>query len=282
MTLRSINNRTIKDPMKFRLVVLSSLFLSTLAHAQSGNLAPFSAGERPAASTEKEIGLAIGTAPSYPGAGKHSSYFGLVAEMNFGNGLFVSGQDGIGYRFLETQSGFSMAASFSAMPMRKEKDGRQDGDRNRLAGMGDINSRVMTNLMMNYDSGAFHGRATLGHALGARNNNVLGLDAGYNLLADASNVVRASAGVVIGNQSMMQTYFGVTRQQSLNSGNFMYTPGGGLGEVHASLNWRHAFSQQWVGSLDVGVTSLRNAAADSPLVKRRGSGYVAATIGYRF
>jgi outer membrane scaffolding protein for murein synthesis (MipA/OmpV family) len=268
--------------MKFRFVVLSSLFLSTLAHAQSTNLVPFSAGERPAGCTEKEIGLAIGTAPSYPGAGKHAGYVGVVAEMNFGNGLFLSGQDGIGYRFLEAQSGFSMAASLGVMPMRTEKSGRQDGDRNRLAGMGDIDSRVTTNLLMNYDSGAFHGRATLGHALGARNDNVLGLDAGYDLFADASNVVRASAGVLIGNQSMMQTYFGVTRQQSLDSGNLVYTPGGGLGEVHASLNWRHAFSQQWVGSLDVGATSLRNAAADSPLVKRRGSGYAAAMIGYRF
>jgi outer membrane scaffolding protein for murein synthesis (MipA/OmpV family) len=175
-----------------------------------------------------------------------------------------------------------MAASLGATPMRKEKDGRQDGDRNRLAGMGDINSRVTTNLMMNYDSGAFHGRATLGHALGSRNNNVLGLDAGYDLLTDVSNVLRASAGVLIANQSTMQTYFGVTPQQSLNSGNFVYTPGGGLAEVHASLNWRHAFSQQWVGSLDVGATSLRNAAADSSLVKRRTNGYATATIGYRF
>jgi outer membrane scaffolding protein for murein synthesis (MipA/OmpV family) len=268
--------------MKFRLAILTPLFLSTLAHAQSGNLAPFSAGERPAASTEKEIGFAIGTAPSYPGAGQHTGYVGLVAEANFGNGLFVSGQDGIGYRFLETQSGFSMAASLGAMPTRREKDGRQDGDRNRLAGMGDIDSRLTTNLMMNYDSGAFHARASLVHALGARNNNVLGLDAGYDLHADANNLVRASAGVLVGNGSTMQTYFGVTSRQSIDSGNAMYTPSGGLGEVHASVNWRHAFSQQWVGSLGAGVTSLQNAAADSPLVKRRSSGYAGATIGYRF
>jgi outer membrane scaffolding protein for murein synthesis (MipA/OmpV family) len=268
--------------MKFRLVVLSSLFLSTLAHGQSGNLAPFSAGERSAASTEKEIGLAIGTGPRYPGAGQHSVYAGLVVEGNFGNGLFVSGQDGIGYRFLETQSGFSMAASLGAMPRRREKAGRQDGDSNRLAGMGDIDSRPTAQLMLNYDEGAFHGRATLVHALGARNNNVLGLDAGYDLFADASNVVRANGGVMVGNRSTMQTYFGVTLRQALDSGNPVYTPGGGLGEAHASLNWRHAFSQSWMGSAGVGVTSLRNAAADSPLVKRRGSGFAGATIGYRF
>src|SRR5213592_4959348 len=100
--------------MKLRLAVLSCLSVSALAHAQSGNLAPFSAGERAAASTKKEIGLAIGAAPSYPGAGKHNGYAGLIIEANFGNGVFVSGQDGIGYRFLETASGFSMAASLGA------------------------------------------------------------------------------------------------------------------------------------------------------------------------
>jgi outer membrane scaffolding protein for murein synthesis (MipA/OmpV family) len=95
-------------------------------------------------------------------------------------------------------------------------------------------------------------------------------------------VVRASGGIMIGNQGTMQTYFGVTPRQSLDSGNAVYRPGGGLGKAHAALNWRHAFSERWVGSLGAGVTSLQNAAAGSPLVKRRSNGYAAATVGYRF
>jgi outer membrane protein len=268
--------------MKRSFVFLSAIFLSASAYADSGALAPSSAGERSSASTEKEIGLGIGAGPAYPGAYKRNGYIGLVFEANFGNGWFVSGQDGIGYRFLETPSGFSMAATLGVLPGRSEKEGRNDGRRNLLAGMGDIGARGAANLMLNYDSGPFHGRATLTRSLGSRNNTLVGVEGIYDLYADANNLVRASTGFLYGNRSTMQTYFGVTPQQSASSGNLVYTPGSGIGEVHAAVNWRHAFSENWVGSVGVGMVSLRHAAADSPLVERRKSGYAAATLGYRF
>jgi outer membrane scaffolding protein for murein synthesis (MipA/OmpV family) len=268
--------------MKRSFVFLSAIFLSTLAYADSGALTPMSAGERSSASTEKEIVLGIGAGPAYPGAYKRYGYIGLAVEANFGNGVFVSSQDGIGYRFLETPSGFSMAASLGVLPGREEKDGRNDGRRNLLAGMGDIGARGAANLMLNYDSGPLHGRATLTHALGSRNDTLFGVDGSYDLYADSTNLVRVSTGFLYGNRSTMQTYFGVTPQQSANSGNPVYTPGSGIGEMHAALNWRHAFSEHWVGTVGAGVTSLRKGAADSPLVERRNSGYAAVTLGYRF
>jgi outer membrane protein len=268
--------------MKRSFVIFSAMFLSASAYADSGTLTPFGAGERSSASTEKEVGLGIGVGPAYPGAYKRNGYIGLVIEANFGNGVFVSGQDGIGYRFLESPSGFSMAASLGVLPGRDEKEGRNDGRRNLLAGMGNIGARGAANLMLNYDNGPFHGRATLTRALGSRTDTLFGVDGIYDLHADANNLVRISAGVLYGNRSTMQTYFGVTPQQSINSGNPVYTPGSGIGEVHAGLSWRHAFNENWIGTASTGVTSLRKAAADSPLVERRNSGYAAATLSYRF
>jgi len=268
--------------MKRSFVFLSAIFLSTLAYADSDALTPLSAGQRSSASTEKELGLGIGTGAAYPGAYKRYGYIGLAVEANFGNGVFVSGQDGIGYRFLETPSGFSMAASLGVLSGRSEKEGRNDGRRNLLAGMGDIGARGAANLMLNYDSGPFHGRATLTRALGSRRDTLFGVDGAYDLYADPTNLVRVSTGFLYGNRSTMQTFFGVTPEQSANSGNPVYTPGSGLGEVHAGLNWRHAFNENWTGTFGVGVTALRKGAADSPLVERRNSGHAAAVLGYRF
>lgn len=267
--------------MKCGLVLLSSLLLSTPAHADSGVLAPASAGEHATASTEKELVLAIGAGPAYPGARRRNAYIGLGIEASFGNGIFIGGKDGIGYRFLETPSGLSMAASISALQQRREKDGEYEG-RNRLAGMGDIGARATANLIARYDAGPVHFRAALTHALGSRKNTLIGVDGIYDLYADKDNLVRASTGFEFGNRSTMQTFFGVTQQQSASSSNAVYIPGAGIAELHASLDWRHAFSARWVGSLGAGFASLRNAAADSPLVERRNSAYGAATIAYRF
>jgi outer membrane scaffolding protein for murein synthesis (MipA/OmpV family) len=76
--------------------------------------------------------------------------------------------------------------------------------------MGDINAKVAANLFLNYDGGPFHANAELHQTLAARRGTELALTAGYDLLADADNLVRASAGLSYANRSQTQTFFGVT------------------------------------------------------------------------
>ena len=271
--------------MMRRTLVFSSMLLclasSTALAEGASNLAPGRAMLHSSATKEAEIGVGIGIGPSYLGGKKNSWGISPFAEARFGNGIFASTADGIGYRFLENSSGFSMAASIGPSMMRHEKDG-EDGSTNRLKGMGNVNVRPQANLFLNYDKGPFHSTVALHQTLGSRHGTELDVEGSYDLHADRENLVRASAGFAYANRDLMQTFFGVTGEQSANSGNAVYTPGAGVAGTGASIMWRHAFSKEWVGSVGASVINLRGSAADSPLVEKRTSGMVGMSIGYRF
>lgn len=247
----------------------------------SASLAPGRAMLRPSSSAEAEVGAGIGIGPNYLGGKKTMWSLAPYAEANFGNGVFLSTTDGLGYRFLEHPSGFSMAASIGPSMMRREKDG-EDGNTNRLKGMGDVNVRAQANLFLNYDRGPFHSTVALHQTLGSRHGTEVDVEGSYDLHADRDNLVRASAGFAYANRDLMQTFFGVTSAQSASSGNAVYTPGAGIAGTGAAVTWRHAFSKEWVGSVGAGVVNLRGSAADSPLTEKRTNAAVGMTIGYRF
>jgi len=236
---------------------------------------------RPASSTTKEIGIGVAVAPPYVGAYNHKTYGYVDVEANFGNGLFVSSKNGFGYRFLETPSGWSMATSLSASPSRREKDAASDPV-NRMNGMGDVNAKVQANLFLNYDNGPFHANAALGQTLAARRGTQLDLSVGYDLFADPNNLVRATAGMVYANRNLMQTFYGVTPQQAARSGNWVYSPHAGIAALDVGVNWRHAFSEHWVGDVGVGAARLHGDALDSPMRALRNGVAVEASLSYRF
>lgn len=234
---------------------------------------------RPAASTTKEVGIGIAVTPGF--VGRSNGHVGIDVEDNFGNGLFVSARHGFGYRFLETPGGWSMAASLGASGSRRDEDGDHDG-RNTLRGMGDINAKVQANLFLNYDGGPFHANAALHQTLAARRGTSLDLSVGYDLFADEANLVRATAAVSFGNRSLMQTFYGVTPEQSARSGNWIYDPHAGLIGGGVGVTWRHAFNEHWIGSVDAGVNRLGHEPWAGPLMTRRTAGVLGASIDYRF
>jgi outer membrane protein len=270
--------------------ILTTFLLGACASASfaadDADLAP-RAMLRSAASTEKEAGIALAVGPNYLGSSQHQGYLGVAVEDNFGNGWFVSGADGVGYRFLETPSGFSMAASIGASPMRRERDGTEDNAAlgakgNRLRGMGDVGAKFQGNVFLNYDSGPFHAGAELHQTLAARRGTGVDLTAAYDLVAKHDDLVRLSADVSYANRSLMQTFFGVTPRQSALSGNAVYTPRAGIAGGGIDLFWRHAFTSRWTGTLGAGVIHLRGPAAGSPVTEKRTSAVIGGGIAYRF
>ena len=264
---------------------ISALLLCAFsASAFADDTAPLSSGrasQRPSNSQQKEVGIGIGIGPNYLGGDKTMGFIGPYAEANFGNGIFASTSDGIGYRFLEHPSGFSMAASLGPSRSRREKNG-EDGDRNPLRGMGNINVRPQANLFLDYNNGPFHVGTVLRQTLDARRGTEVDVFGSYTLLASRNDLVRAAAGFSYANRSLMQTFFGVSDTQAANTGYAAYSPSAGIAGSGADVSWRHAFNKEWVGSLGVGVVNLRGSAADSPITAKRTSAVLGASIGYRF
>jgi len=255
---------------------------TSAASAADGDITVNRAMLRSSASTEKEASLGVGIGPSYLGGKLRKWNVGLDAELNFGNGLFLSGADGLGYRFLETPSGLSMAASIGASGSRRERDNR-DGTRfNRLKGMGDIDAKLQANIFLNYDNGPFHVNTAVGQTLAKRRGTEVDVSVGYDLLAEHDDLVRADVGMSYANRSLMQTFFGIDKAQAANTGYNVYTPHAGIAGGAASVSWRHAFNRNWTSTVGIGVVKLRGPAADSSLTERSTSPVASAMVGYRF
>lgn len=264
---------------------LSALLLCALSASAFADgtttLAAGHASQRSTTTPEREIGIGIGVGPNYLGGKKTEGYIGPYIEANFANGIFVSTSDGIGYRFLEHPSGFSMAASLSPSRSRRETTGEDDG-RNPLRGMGDVNAKPQANLFLNYDTGPFHTSVALRQTLSARRGTEVDVLGSYDLHADSNNLVRATAGFSYANRSLMQTFFGVNETQASNTGYAVYTPSAGIAGTGAEVSWRHAFNREWVGTVGAGIVNLRGSAADSPITEKRTHTVLGMSIGYRF
>lgn len=64
----------------------------------------------------------------------------------------------------------------------------------------------------------------------------------------------------------MDTFFGVTRAQSLRSGLQTFDPGAGFKSVSAKIGTDIAVTPDWTLDASVGYSRLIGDAADSPLV----------------
>lgn len=263
------------------LLALSSSFFSLSALAQDNStLATASASQRSNEQAEQVVGVGLGYGTRYFG-GKTDWRATVFGEANFSNGIFLSTTDGIGYRFLNNNSGFSASASLGVSGWRKESYGKND-THNRLTGMGDIDPRAQANLFLNYDTGPYHVNTALHQTMGDRRGTSADITARYDVLATKTDLVDVSAGVSYANKSEMNTFFGVTKAQSATSGNAAYTPKAGIDGAGIGISWRHAITPNWVSTVGANVTRLGDAAADSPLSAHRTNSGIGASIGYRF
>ena len=262
-------------------LALSNIFFAIPALAQDATtLATNRASQRSNEQVEQVVGLGIGYGTRFF-SGKTDWQANLFAEANFNNGMFISTTDGLGYRFLNNNSGFSAAASIGINGGRQESYGKNNGH-NRLTGMGDIDPRAQANLFLNYDAGALHVNTGLHQTLGDRRGTSVSVSGRYDLLATKTDLVELTGGFSYFNKQEMNTYFGVSKAQSVTSGNADYSSKAGIAGAGVGINWRHAINQNWVTTVSANVSRLGDNAANSPLSDRRTNSGVGTSIAYRF
>lgn len=97
-----------------------------------------------------------------------------------------------------------------------------------------------------------------------------------------------SAGPTIGwaDREHMQTFYGVTADQSVNSGRAQYSPNGGIETVGISFNTYYAISKQWSVGGAISIDRLLGDAKNSPITQAIGSptqvtGFVGVTYHWK-
>lgn len=92
----------------------------------------------------------------------------------------------------------------------------------------------------------------------------------------------AGAAISAAGDRYLQTWFGVTPEQSLRSGYAPYTPNAGLRDMSIYANLRSQLAPRWVLLGGVASTRLIGSAADSPLVRRPSGVSINGGLAYSF
>lgn len=258
--------------MKFALIA-SFIIAAFSAHVAR-------AADEPQSTTTISAGVAV--VPEYMGAMKHRTMPLLLIDYQNKNGFFASSLRGLGYQ--DQFEGIHWSAAIDYTGKREERSRTFFSGSDELKGMGDIPGGLVTKLGASYNVGKVTLGAEAELALNRRERgNSFGLNASVPLFADKNDSVSLTGAIKYGDRKYMQTYYGVTPDQSKSSVIYRaYTAKAGVSEVSVGANWTHVIDEKWSVRSNAGYTRLVGDAANSSIVPRRNSPFVISKVNYSF
>ncbi len=187
----------------------------------------------------------------------------LSAELSFPEGLDI----GL-VRFYRPEGLYEINAAVAY------NGGRDAGDSEVLKGMGDIDGHAVGGLNLAYSSEThgWFGGAGFTHDLSNETEGAtFTLAGGHNFQLSETVTLSAQLAGQFANEKYMQSYFGVSATQAANSVHSLYDADSGFKSVdtEVTLNWMITENVSFTAI--AGYSRLTGDAADSPLVKTKGS-----------
>ena len=237
---------------------------------------------------EGALGLVLANKPAFSGSSDRKLTPQLAGFVRYGR-FTLTGAGGF-----TTRRQDDVERGLDAELLRRDRvrinlslrydQGRSESESDQLTGMGNIKHTVRSRLRLRWEP-APQWELSLASGL-----DLLGTGGGYTVEAGVSRtfVVDARQRVILGaalvgaGDRYLQTWYGVTAEQSARSGYPAYEPSGGLRDVHTSATWRIEVNPEWAGFASIGASRLLGPAADSPLTRQRNSHSISAGIARRF
>jgi outer membrane scaffolding protein for murein synthesis (MipA/OmpV family) len=284
-----------------KLLVLALATLCSAASAQTPAINPMPDGSR-----DMYAGLGVLSGPRYDGAGSRKTSVVPVFQVQWSNGIFVSGMSA--GMHLSSRPSLEFGPLLQLQPARSDAGqssgaigpGSQlthggfimnpevarsfTGDNN-LAGMDKIEARLLGGAFLNYYLTP-EWRLASSWLYGAGNDhNGAIAELGVQRLAvavGARHTLSFSGVVTVVNRNYNQAFFGVTPAESVRSGNDYYAPTGGLQDARISVRWNWTLSPSWLLTSNLQAARLLGSAKNSPLVERPTNLTVSTALAYRF
>lgn len=258
----------------------------------------------PDGSRDMYVGLGAQSGPRYDGTGSRKLRALPVLQVQWSNGIFVSGMSA-GMHLSDSPT-VEFGPMLAVLPGRDER-----GSGNGIGGVVETTSFVLVNpiekqlmlrgqrlggmdeIDMRLQAGAFANYylapdwRLIGSALAGsgRDHDGVRVQLGVQRLAapiTEHHTLSLAAGLTLVNRKDNDTWFGVTQAEAERSRFTYYRPGGGLQDVHVGARWTWAWTPSWMLTSNVQVKRLLGDAANSPLVERPTNVTVSAAIAYRF
>ncbi|SFF62175.1 Outer membrane scaffolding protein for murein synthesis, MipA/OmpV family [Duganella sp. CF458] len=265
----------------------------------------------PDGSRDMYIGVGAQSVPRYDGASDRRTLALPVLQVQWSNGVFVSGttlgwhlsqspsmefgpmlalsprrdQDGVSFSFSGVSEGSGARMAHTSF-RPGEFNERGELDANRLRDMDVVKRRVLAGGFFNYYlSPKLRLTNTLTYGSGREHNGARLHTALQYMMEDVvpHHTFVLSAGVSVVNRAYNETWFGVTQEEADRSGvKDFYRPGAGVQDVRAGVRWNWALSPSWMLTSGATVNRLVGDAKDSPLVERSTNYSISTALAYRF
>ena len=196
-----------------------------------------------------------------------------------GSGLFskidARGADDVRFNLIERNG-------FVAGPLGGYSFGREEDDGDLLDGLGDIDGGVVL--------GGFVGYRIGGVLFDASYHQFLDDSEGYQIRFGAEVERRISermtltgrVGATYADENYMQTYFGVSGSQALNSGLDAHDADAGFKDVHVEVGIKADLDDRWSARASVGYSHLLGDVGDSPVVESEDQFTGLVGLSYKF
>lgn len=257
-------------------IVLS--FTTDAASAQPERSSVQQEGSEP----EVSLGLGVGFVPDYLGA-KNTRIQPIPMVFIRQGPLYFDNVLGLGYHY-EAKSGLFFDQAVNWDPGRTDHNSNYRPGSDRLHGMGSVKGSLVTTGAIGYSITPWlsvHVQGEFGLTVRDRGNRyTFGLEGG--LWSESKDDVWYAVNAHFSDRRFVQSWFGVTPEQSATSGFPRYTPNRGLYAYSASLNWEHRFTKHWSTLVSINTVNLTRDAGKSPIVQERFNTFALGAINYMF
>ena len=206
-----------------------------------------------------ELGVGGRIAPEYEGASDYEvspfpiinlGYLNIPGVLELGS---TSPQGG----------GLSIGPSFDYIGEREARDYDE------LDGLDDVDATYAAGIKLGYEWQYAEVYGAVRYAFGGAEG--FQGEVGANLIARPTPELELKAGPVVSfaSEDYMDTYFGVSGSESLNTGGRLgaYDPDGGFKSAGVAASARYEFRTDWFLNADASWTSMIGDAKDSPIVE---------------
>lgn len=237
---------------------------------------------------EGAIGLLVAHRPAFSGADTSLTKFTPGIFLRRGRFSITNVSGFVTRRSDDVNRGLGVdllrGSVFKASVGLRWDNGRRESSSPELRGLGDINPTARMRFSLGVKlGGPFNLGLGLSSDLLGRGGGSLGdVTLGWQHRWTPKTTLSAAVGVSYAGDRYMETWYGVTPEQSLRSGLPVYKPGSGLRDVSASLGFRHDLSKDWLVIGGMGTNRLLGPAAGGPLVTSRTGWGINGGLAWRF
>lgn len=225
----------------------------------------------PEGSTDINLGIAALIAPSYEGSDKQKFYLLPFASVVWSNGVFLAPGE-IGLRLPSPQHlQYGPLLSYELQP--------NSTDRNASSSLV-LTPGAYFNYRLDHRLGF---RSRLDYGAGTQHQGIrLNLASWFSMPLAPHQNLSAEVGLTLANKNYMQSYFGISPEQTLNSGLPTYAATAGIKNTYLQVGWNMELSPKYDFSTRLSINRLWGSAASSPLTTKTNTVSLISSMTYHY